>query len=567
MRKYLVFLWLVAGLVPIAWAQEETIAKSEGVDDQFFETVDVNVVNVEVFVTDKQGNPVTGLTADDFEVVEDKRPVALTNFYEVREGRRLRPQPAAKQTESELPAEALPAVANEEALPEDQRLFLIVYVDNFNIRPFNRNRVFRRLREFLHDHLDTADQVMLVSYDRSLNVRHPFTSDSSAISRALFDLEELTGHALSQDSERREVLRAIDEAEDALEVEWRVRQYAEALYNDLSFTVDALRDFVGSIAGLEGRKAVLYVSDGLAMTAGEDLFQALLHKFVSSGVSTRMHDFNAQRRFTALTSLAASNRVSFYTIDAAGLRTNNLASADSRGYETPGLTTMLDSTYIQNLQAPLRFMADQTGGAVILNTNNVGPGLERMASDFRAFYSLGYLSGHSEDGRYHRIRVKVKDRKGLKVRHRDGYRAKSSYDRMADGTNSTLLYGFERNPLEVGLRIGGGSQQSDGLYLVPIAVDVPIGKLEMVPRGDFHVGRIKIYFSALDEEERQSDVQEVPLPIRIPSEEMERAVEQPYVYRVELQMRGGSQRMAVGVRDEIGAVESFVVKPVRVGSS
>ena len=221
MRKYLVFLWLVAGLVPIAWAQEETSAKSEGAGDPFFETVDVNVVNVEVFVTDKKGSPV-GLTADDFEIVEDKRPVALTNFYEVKEGRRIRPQPSTKQAGSEVPAEAPAAVADEEALPEDQRLFLIVYVDNFNIRPFNRNRVFRRLREFLHDRVETADQVMLVSYDRSLNVRHPFTSDSSAISRALFDLEELSGHAVSQDSDRREVLRAIDEAGDVLEVEWRV---------------------------------------------------------------------------------------------------------------------------------------------------------------------------------------------------------------------------------------------------------------------------------------------------------------------------------------------------------
>jgi VWFA-related protein len=561
MRKFLVFLSAFVLLAPGFLLAQDQPLEGTG-DESFFESVDVNVVNVEVFVTDKQGNPVTGLTADDFEVFEDRRPVVLSNFYAVEDGRPLREEPAEP---SQKPALALQEDAP--LLPENQRLFLIVYVDNFNIRPFNRNRVFRELRSFLHQNVGLADQVMLVSYDRSLNIRHPFTSDSSVISRALFDLEKMTGHALSQDSERREVLEAIDRAEEAFEVEWRVRQFAEATYNDLQFTMSALRSFIESIGGLEGRKAILYVSDGLAMSAGEDLFAAVMQKFVNSGAVNRMHDFNAVRQFSQLASLASSNRVSFYTIDAAGLRTESLVAADSRGFETPGLITLLDSTHRSNLQAPLRLMADQTGGQAILNTNNVGPGLERMATDFKTFYSLGYSSAHSSDGRYHRIEVRVKDRTKLRIRHRDGYRAKSPYAQMADGTNSTLLYGFERNPLSIGLRVGKGMPQDQGLFLVPIAIDIPIGKLELVPQGEFHVGRVKIYFTAIDDEERKADVQEVPLPIRIPSEDMATAVDQPYVYRVELQMRGGGQRMAVGVRDEIGATESFVVKSVRVGAS
>ena len=81
MRRFLVILCLVGmAVVGLARAQDESLPHDE---DSFFETVDVNVVNVEVFVTDKQGNPVTGLTAADFEIFEDKRPVALTNFYEV----------------------------------------------------------------------------------------------------------------------------------------------------------------------------------------------------------------------------------------------------------------------------------------------------------------------------------------------------------------------------------------------------------------------------------------------------------------------------------------------------
>src|SRR6476620_11665513 len=50
------------------------------------ESIEVRVVNVDVVVTDRDGKPVTGLTKEDFEILEDKRPQKITNFYEVRGG-------------------------------------------------------------------------------------------------------------------------------------------------------------------------------------------------------------------------------------------------------------------------------------------------------------------------------------------------------------------------------------------------------------------------------------------------------------------------------------------------
>ncbi|HEX2223770.1 MAG TPA: hypothetical protein VHN15_06170, partial [Thermoanaerobaculia bacterium] len=49
-------------------------------EDSFFGSVDVNVVTVEVFVTDKDGKFVPGLTQADFEILEDGKPVEITNF-------------------------------------------------------------------------------------------------------------------------------------------------------------------------------------------------------------------------------------------------------------------------------------------------------------------------------------------------------------------------------------------------------------------------------------------------------------------------------------------------------
>ena len=178
---------LVLGLAALASAQEapspagEPQAAAESADEGvFFETVDVNVVNVQVFVTDKKGNPITGLGIDDFELFEDKKPVKISNFYAV-EGR----QPVAETAESALSTDSTPP-EELERIAEDERLHLVVYIDNFNIRPFNRNRVFRRLREFLSQKLGPGDRVMLVTFDRSLNYRHPFTSNPDLIASALF---------------------------------------------------------------------------------------------------------------------------------------------------------------------------------------------------------------------------------------------------------------------------------------------------------------------------------------------------------------------------------------------
>ncbi len=272
---------------------------------EFFDTFDVNLVNLEVFVTDKQGNPITGLTKDDFEILEDGRPVTITNFYTVEDGV---PSAAAEPVEVAQAAleleDGLPGQLQKIEIPEDQRLYLIVYIDNFNIRPFNRNRVFRRLREFLTDKLGPDDRVMLVSYDRSLHYRHPFTSDPELIARATFELEEMSGHAVHADSDRRDILREIAEAESVGEVEWRVRTFAESQFNDLSFSVGAMEELIDSLAGLPGRKAMLYVSDGLPASAGEDMFYAMHRQFKDSISLTTAMEFNASKLFGALTNKA-----------------------------------------------------------------------------------------------------------------------------------------------------------------------------------------------------------------------------------------------------------------------
>ena len=555
---------LATGTAPPARSQDAGAppAGEESVEGQFFEAIDVSVVNVDVFVTDRRGNRIRGLTVDDFELLEDGKPIQITNFYAVDEGRPLLAGPGTAGAEAAPRPPTPPREAEPSEVPDDQRLHLVVYIDNWNIRPFNRNRLFVGLRDFLRNRLSPSDRIMLVTFDREPHLRRPFTGDPGVIASALFELEKLSANGIRLESERRDILAVIEEAERVDDVYGRARTYVEALHNDLSFSVSSLRDLVEQLAGLPGRKAILYVSDGLELVPGEDVYNAVAEKFRdSTSILLESRNWDLTRRFQELVASANASRISFYTIDAGGLRISTAVSAEQM---RPGASAFVDSIYWANLQGSIQMMADRTGGTSIINTNDPIKGLVVMADDFRNYYSLGYAPVRIGDGRYHRIEVKAKNKEYV-VRHRDGYRDKSIENRMADGVMSALHFEIESNPLGLAIDRGPESRREDGHYLVPISVRIPIGKLVMVPRGELHVARVRLFFAALDENGGTSEVQDARLPIEVPSASYEEAAKGTWRYDVPLLMRSGAQRLAVGLRDELGQVSSFAVKTIQVG--
>lgn len=523
----------------------------------FFESIDVNVVNVEVFVTDKKGNRIKGLKREDFELFEDKRPVAITNFYAVDDGTPVLSAEAAQ----ELPV-ARPGLPVE--IPEDQRLHLVVYIDNFNIRPFNRNRVFNSIRQFLQNELTTEDRVMLMSYDRESHIRRSFTRDALVVASALHELEKVSAFGLQADSERREVLGQIEESKDYNYALQRATSYADAQRNDLEFSLDSIKETVSSLAGLPGRKAILYVSDGLPMIVGQDVFQAVQEKYSTAGGSAIMESlrYDMSRRFLELAAQANANRISFYTVDAAGLRVSSSISAENRTANSSG---MVDSINVSNLQSSLQLLAESTGGKAIYNTNDPTKGLLTVGDDFKSYYSLGYSPVHAGDGRYHKVEVRTK-RKDFVVRHREGYRDKTAESRMADGVISALFYDVESNAMGIGVQRGSEARREDGHFTVQIEVRIPIGAITLLPREQLREAKLRIFFAAMDNEGGMSEVQEAQVPFTIPEAEVATAVKQVYVYTLSMVMRRGSQKLAVGVRDEVGASQSFTVRSIKVGA-
>ena len=269
---------------------------------------------------------------------------------------------------------------------------------------------------------------MVVTFDRELHRRQAFTSDMRLISDALDEIGTLTGAAVSAETQRRDAMRSIERAQDITEAWSHADFYAKSRYHELGLSIDSLKKLVGSLAGLPGRKALLYVSDGIPMAAGEDMFHLVDQRYPKqSGGKLRANRYNARTRFRELIAQANANRVTFYTLEAAGLDFHSSLSAEQAGSggATGGSHIDVDFVRDTNRQTTLMMMARDTAAWRPSTPTTLPVRSIAWPRDFNSYYSLGYQPAFREEGRYHDIKIKVK-RRGLKLRYRTGYRDKTA---------------------------------------------------------------------------------------------------------------------------------------------
>jgi VWFA-related protein len=510
----------------------------------FLDVSEVTVVNVEVSVTDKKG-PVLDLKPQDFEVFQDGKPQPLTNFALYT-----RPLPYAAAPAATPAAAATPAP---EPTPQAKRepRFVTFYVDNENIMPMNRNRVLRKVVDWVEGYLHPPDQAMVVSYQRSLKVLQPFTSDPEEIAAALRATYRYTGGASDINSSRGSVEDYINNnagqsnaLASAIE---QAKSFSREQYNTLTFTIGALKELVGMLSGLPGKKAVIYVSDGLAMTPGLELYYEIQDQFNYPSVISEAREFDAIDLFRGLVNTATAADVTFYTIDAKGLESNSGIEAENRQPRSP----MAAGIGQQNYQDSLAYMASETGGLAILNANDPTSGLEKIATDFETYYSLGYRLIPTGQDRVHFIQVKVKGHPEYRLVYRQRFIEKSLPTRIGDRVMSGLAFDLEDNPLDIEVSTGDPAPAENGRWTLPVEVRVPLEKVALLPEGENLDGYLMVYYAARDTDGKQSDLQRVEHAIQVPAAGYQKAKRQYYTITASLLLEPGTYRISVGVRDEL----------------
>lgn len=558
---------IVAAVAAPAAAQSDPDLAPES----FSESVEVEVVNVEVRVSDRKGRPITGLTRDDFELYEDGRRVEITYFAEVDEGALHAP---AGPAPSEVPSTPDAPVTDRgpAAAPAADPRDFVIFLDLGHLTPAGMKKTFDGLRTFVDDLLRPRDRVMVVERQQNLRVRLELTDDHARVSEELAAAAEAAPLGIQYVTERRALLRGVRQALEqddpvtsctqfeAQVAEQVIHQHAGWVGGQVQGTIGALTSLVRALAGLPGNKTVLYVGEGLDQRPAAEYFhmlaelcpvnrQAIQSNLLSHDLSTDFHRMAAE---------ANSNRVTFYTLDAAGLQ----AGGSVEGFDRHVRLQTVDLRMAEaNRQSPLYQMANETGGRAVFNTNEFEGELGEISEDVSRYYSLGFVPEHRGDGRVHSIRVEL-DARHHDLRYRRAYRDKPRPERIVEAMLGALLFGVEENPLRVRVDAGVAVAGPGGRWEVPIRVVVPLEPVVLVPGAGFSVGRLRLVLAALEPDGEWTAVRQRDLPFKLSEEEASAGV--PRFYEVMMDLPSGESLVAVGVRDEQGGEASYLRLPVEI---
>lgn len=576
--------WVLAALGALLVSSHAVQAqRAPREEPRLVDLMDVVVVNLEVWVTDRQGVPVPGLTRGDFELRVEGKPVEVSNFLDMAARRR----DASQMTTSEPQAGLGGGVAGGPGtgeLPVIPPSHVVIYLDDESIRPFARRPLLDDLTAFVRDQAARGNRLMLVTHEARPQVRHRFQDDPRALPHVLTTLEEPTGSVRQLEAERDFIIRTMErtvtsapgqggvradfDVEDARTLLPRIRGYAQRLREETRARLAAMEGFVASLAGIQGAKVLVYVGEGIHAYPADGLFRAWEERFPAlarlEGMSTGLeaNRFGLREEIRDLVSRANASLVSIFTLDA-GDRANFTAIGADRGTSSSGPTPLVIGRLDQ--QISMQEISSKTGGEVLGLGERFGS-VQRLGEQLEAYYSLGFDAAPFADGRERRVEVTVR-RPGVRVRYRPAFTVQSLGERMKELTLAGLLYQRRNNRLGVELIKESERVREGGGYIVRLAMRMPLANVTLLPRGEVHEGRLSLYLALQGASGRTSPVIEQPFPIRIPNEAILTALGQQVAFTFDLALGRGDWQAAITVRDELAGAVAVETATVTVGEA
>jgi VWFA-related protein len=381
----------------------------------------VDLVEVDVTVVDKNGRPVTDLSAADFEVRERGELQKIGTIYLISESAAPPGQPTPGQSAPSKPL----ADAHVPVRALAPRVFVFVF-DMAHLSAGGFDRCRNAIRSFLADGLRPNDLAGLVVNGNMLGNR--IQTDKHELLKLL---DGLGPPNLSRYNEMRQWPRILSEEEALLIARNNEKAREQALQR-------ACAERPEDCLGVGGRDAVEALIDGKSsLIAGESARDAQTALTVLETLANGLGKFPGPKhvvlmsegfytgefteRVTQISGLAARNRVRISTLDARGLNT------DPRTQDLFGASPMAGTGDFTNFGFDinadvLATLALETGGQRVRNYNNLRPPLDNIARETGTYYVIGYSPIQGFDGSYRKIDVKVL-RPGLTVRARRGYLA------------------------------------------------------------------------------------------------------------------------------------------------
>jgi VWFA-related protein len=390
--------------------------------------VATRLVQVNVVVHDRRGEPVTDLKKEDFTITERGKLQPISFFTMESADRR-----SATAT-APLPPHVFSNVFAERAgVPTS---ITVVLLDLLNTSWVDQHYARKGLMKFLAQ-VQPQDRIAIYALGaRSLTLLHDYTTDaSSLVARLKRENGELPADldASTLNPDTQQELRDLD-----------LGALADANQREADFftagrvlnTLSTLEAIAQHLSGVPGRKSLIWLSGGFPLTIGFDAMPA-------AGSTRDSRTFTAE--MDAAVRALNNSGIAVYPVDARGLMVMpGFDAATRRASNAPVSVRMAP---IRDNIDGMKELADRTGGRAAYNTNDLGAAVRRAIDDARVTYTIGYYpSDEAQDGKFREIKVKV-NRPDVDVRYRKGYFALKPSD-ASDKTRKAETRAAVWSPLE-----------------------------------------------------------------------------------------------------------------------
>ena len=570
----------VAGMALLALAMPVETRQQQPQRAQGTVAEGVTAVLVDVVVRDRRGQPVRDLVQSDFEVLEDGVPQTIGSF--------------SPQFERAEPSTAVTGeTASTSTAPRSGPGVTALVFDR--LTPEARRRAAEAAKSYLGSKEESQDYVAVFGIDLQTKPFLPFTRNAVAIRKALDAIVKSASAGFNSPESQRAIADATAAAAEAArsansatsgatgpgassavgtapaaaamaEMQASLLRGFDNMERDQTgyATTDGLFAIVRTLARIPGRKSVVLFSEGIAIPPA-------VHRF-----------------YLAVIDAANRNNVSFYTMDAAGLRAEsdqskvrdavNLRGAVGieTGYSTEGGGALVQG--LENNEERLRSdpayglneLASSTGGLFFNNTNNLRPAFERVESDLRNYYLLGYTPSNPKfDGRFRKIEVRVK-RPNVTLAARKGYFAvRDPGGSAVNEWEAPALAALEQQPVGNAFPLRAGAMlfpDRGRPGLVPVVVELKTAPLTFQPAADGknYTSDFTVLVRFLDDKNQVARKVSQHYEIRGPIDQIERAKQGDVIFYRESELPPGVYTMETVVYDAPSSKSSVRFSTVEV---
>ena len=562
-RVTILVLFILLTLVPARHAQQA--------QDQSVVRISTQLVQIDAVVTDKKGKHVENLTEEDFELFVDGKKQTLTHFSHVNlPAANLVPREQPK-TKTKLPPAPAAMPTRQIELGEVRRTIAFV-VDDLGLGFQSTNFVRETLRTFVDKQMRDGDLVAIIRTGNGLGMLEQFTSDKRVLYAAI---DKLMWNPLSRDmmpsfGNSPNTTDATDASTAQQEAEDSISTLRDSLFS--TGTLGAVNFVVRSLRELPGRKSVILLSDGFRIYPSSDT-SAGRGEATGSGNADFDNVDRVLQSLRLLVEQANRSSVVIYSIDAKGLQ------PFMPGPSTGGRPSA--SSYSQAVQSNQEtregpaFLAQQTGGFMITDTNDLNIGIQEALYDQQSYYLLGF---DPEDGKFdqrrHTIKLKV-TRPGLTVRSRSGFYGVNDVEKTVAAAKpktrgeqifSAMLAPLGERALSLRMTPYFFNSKKDG-SLVRALFYIDAGKLTFkdAPDGRKTVD-LDLAAFAFNDAGETVDVAAHRLALSFDAAQYERALKNGVAYRADFDLKEpGAYQFRAALRDAatgaVGSASQFIQIP------